>query len=71
MFQGSKICVSSMTKKLNEDNQQFRFGCPPDSQIFLEKNILKIIVHTNPLSFDSKAEALQFPKNISFWELKK
>ena len=41
-------------QQLNEDNQKFRFGCPPDSQILLEKTILKIIVHTNSLSFDSK-----------------
>ena len=40
-------------QKLKEDNQKFRFGCPPNFQIFLEKNILKIIVHTNSLSFDS------------------
>ena len=51
-LQGSKIRVSSTTK-MSEDNQNFRSGCPPDYQMFCEKNILKMIVYRKSLSFYS------------------
>ena len=41
-------------QKKSEDNQKLRFGCAPDYQIFWEENILKIIIHTNSLSFYSE-----------------
>ena len=68
--QGAKFACPRVLEdqKMNEDNHKFEYGCPPDYQIFWRKNILKIIAHTNSLSFYSKA--LPFPTNISFWELK-
>ena len=54
-------------RKMSEDNQILRLGCPPDYQIFLGKSYLKIIICTKLSQGRNLSPYIH--NKISLWEL--